>query len=62
MELDLEDASNFSTNSIVIGKYVIVHVGATKFIKKLEEVGLIPIPMDIKEFLKFWGGIKCLTF
>lgn len=56
------DALNFALNSIVIGKNIIIHESATRVHDLLEEKGFIIHKVNISEFIKFGGGIKCLTF
>ena len=62
MYLDYEMAKMFALNSISIGNNMIVPVGADTFIKKLKEKGFVVYEVDMSEFLKFGGGLKCLTF
>jgi len=60
--LTYKDAKEFALNSTVIGKHVIVHYEAENFIHILQEKGFIVHPIDVSEFIKFGGGLKCLTF
>jgi N-dimethylarginine dimethylaminohydrolase len=62
IELNLQDAEEFAANSIAIGKDIIVHKGAKNFSNILENKGFTVHPVDMSEFLKFGGGLKCLTF
>jgi len=62
MHLTYKDAKEFALNSTVIGKHVIVHYEAENFIHKLQEKGFTVHPVDVSEFIKFGGGLKCLTF
>ncbi|KAL4505140.1 hypothetical protein ABPG72_016207 [Tetrahymena utriculariae] len=60
--LTYKDAKEFSCNSTVIGKHAIVHYEAENFIKLLQQRGFQIHTVDVSEFIKFGGGLKCLTF
>lgn len=49
-------------NSLVFGKNVVVHYEAKNFISELESRGYRVHTVDVGEFMKFGGGLKCLTF
>jgi len=54
-------ARTWILNSIVHGKKIIAHSGAKEYFKHLQELGFEVIEVDISEFLKLGGGIKCLA-
>lgn len=60
--LGYRDAKEFALNSIAIGKNIIVHFEAENFISILKKKGFSVHTVDISEFIKFGGGLKCLTF
>jgi len=59
--LEREDTLQFALNSVALGKDIVVHEGVQNFQEMLRERGFIVHSVDISEFLKFGGGIKCLT-
>jgi N-dimethylarginine dimethylaminohydrolase len=62
IEVTKEEAASFALNSVSLGKKIVVHSSATKFINRLENRGYTVLPVDVSEFIKFGGGLKCLTF
>lgn len=60
--LSYKDAKEFALNSVVIENHAIVHYEAENFIKILQEKGFTVDTVDVSEFIKFGGGLKCLTF
>ncbi|MEV6960643.1 dimethylargininase [Streptomyces sp. NPDC051207] len=56
-----EDAMAFGLNSVSDGRHVFVSPGATALIAELAERGYVPVPVDLSEFRKAGGGIKCCT-
>jgi len=56
-----KEARAFACNSIVWGGVVFMPTGAPVLRKELERRGLGTVEVDVSEFLKFGGGIKCLT-
>ncbi|HET9383022.1 MAG TPA: arginine deiminase-related protein [Streptomyces sp.] len=56
-----EDAMAFGLNSVSDGRHVFVSPGATDLIGRLTERGYVPVPVDLSEFQKAGGGIKCCT-
>ena len=60
--LNKQDAESFALNSVSIGNDIIIHHAAENFISLLEKRSFKIHPIDISEFIKFGGGLKCLSF
>ena len=56
-----EDAMAFGLNSVSDGRHVFVSPGATALAARLADRGYVPVPVDLSEFHKAGGGIKCCT-
>lgn len=56
-----EDALAFGLNSVSDGRHVFVAPRATSLIAELALHGYVPVPVDLSEFHKAGGGIKCCT-
>ncbi|MBT2364365.1 amidinotransferase [Streptomyces sp. ISL-10] len=56
-----EDAMAFGLNSVSDGRNVLVAPQAEGLIGRLEAHGYVPVPVDLSEFHKSGGGIKCCT-
>ncbi|MFI2263115.1 dimethylargininase [Streptomyces tubercidicus] len=56
-----EDALAFGLNSVSDGRHVFVAPLATGLIAQLGAHGYVPVPVDLSEFHKAGGGIKCCT-
>ncbi|WP_371101254.1 dimethylargininase [Streptomyces sp. PU_AKi4] len=56
-----EDAVAFGLNSVSDGRHVFVSPGATALAARLADRGYVPVPVDMSEFHKAGGGIKCCT-
>ncbi|RVU28177.1 amidinotransferase [Streptomyces antnestii] len=56
-----DDAMAFGLNSVSDGRHVFVAPQATGLVAQLEERGYVPVPVDLSEFHKAGGGIKCCT-
>ena len=61
IEVAHEEALVFACNSVVVGKKVIMPRGSIGLRKKLKEIGYEVISLEISEFKKSGGGIRCLT-
>jgi N-dimethylarginine dimethylaminohydrolase len=61
IEVSPEDAASFGLNAYSDGASVVLASRATKLHAQLEEHGFDPIGVDIQEFRKAGGGVKCLT-
>ncbi|MER6977913.1 dimethylargininase [Streptomyces carpinensis] len=56
-----EDAMAFGLNSVSDGRHVFISPGATALADQLAHHGYLPVPVDLSEFHKAGGGIKCCT-
>ncbi|MCB5168859.1 amidinotransferase [Streptomyces bambusae] len=56
-----EDALAFGLNSVSDGRHVFVAPQALDLIDRLVHRGYVPVPVDLSEFRKAGGGIKCCT-
>ena len=61
IQVDENEAEAFGLNMFSDGKNAVVAVQAEVFRKELEDRGYNVIPVDVSEFRKSGGGIKCLT-
>jgi N-dimethylarginine dimethylaminohydrolase len=55
------DAMAFGLNSVSDGRHVFISPGATDLAGQLADRGYVPVPLDLSEFQKAGGGIKCCT-
>lgn len=56
-----EDALAFGLNSVSDGRHVFISPGAGELAGRLARHGYVPVPVDLSEFHKAGGGIKCCT-
>jgi len=56
-----EDALAFGLNSVSDGLHVFIAPEATALADRLARHGYVPVPVDLSEFHKAGGGIKCCT-
>ncbi|WP_438486871.1 dimethylargininase [Streptomyces sp. S186] len=56
-----DDALAFGLNSVSDGRHVFIAPQATQLIEQLTARGYVPVPVDLSEFHKAGGGIKCCT-
>ncbi|MBX6314637.1 MAG: amidinotransferase [Isosphaeraceae bacterium] len=61
IEVDGEEAVSFSCNAVVVGRTVVLNVGAPKLARALERAGYQVRPLLLSEFIKAGGSAKCLT-
>lgn len=61
IEVNGTDAAAFGCNSFSDGHHVIVPAGATMFAADLKAAGYEPVPVDLSEFRKSGGSVKCCT-
>ncbi len=59
--IDDADAAAFGCNAFSDGHHVIVSEGATHFASALRDRGYEPVPVDLSEFRKSGGSVKCCT-
>ncbi|CAL9372503.1 N(G),N(G)-dimethylarginine dimethylaminohydrolase [Streptomyces sp. enrichment culture] len=51
----------FGLNSVSDGRHVFISPGAASLAARLADRGYVPVPVDLSEFHKAGGGIKCCT-
>ncbi|MBW8705041.1 hypothetical protein MBT84_36140 [Streptomyces sp. MBT84] len=56
-----DDAMAFGLNSVSDGRHVFIAPKAEALAARLTEHGYDPVPVDLSEFQKAGGGIKCCT-
>jgi N-dimethylarginine dimethylaminohydrolase len=56
-----EDAVAFGLNAVSDGRHVFLPAGATALGKRLRERGYEPVGVDMSEFQKAGGSVKCAT-
>jgi N-dimethylarginine dimethylaminohydrolase len=56
-----QEARVLGPNAVSDGQNVILAAAATGFAEQLRERGYTPIPVDLSEFLKSGGSVKCCT-
>ncbi|MEU1518252.1 dimethylargininase [Streptomyces sp. NPDC005811] len=56
-----DDAMAFGLNSVSDGRHVFIAPRAEALAARLTERGYVPVPVDLSEFQKAGGGIKCCT-
>ncbi|MGP4047305.1 dimethylargininase [Streptomyces sp. 2A115] len=56
-----EDAMAFGLNSVSDGRHVFISPRAEALAGELARHGYVPVPVDLSEFQKAGGGIKCCT-
>ncbi|MGW0604912.1 dimethylargininase [Streptomyces sp. NPDC002644] len=57
----LGDALAFGLNSVSDGRHVFIAPAAVALAEELAHRGYVPVPVDLSEFRKAGGGIKCCT-
>ena len=57
----LDDALAFGLNSVSDGRNVFIAPQAEALTSTLADRGYVPVPVDLSEFRKAGGGIKCCT-
>lgn len=61
IEVSGDEAASFSCNAVVVGRTVVLNVGAPKLQRSLESAGYSVVPLQLSEFIKAGGSAKCLT-
>ncbi|NNN34982.1 amidinotransferase [Streptomyces sp. S3(2020)] len=56
-----DDAMAFGLNSVSDGRHVFIAPQAEALAARLDDHGYVPVPVDLSEFHKAGGGIKCCT-
>jgi N-dimethylarginine dimethylaminohydrolase len=56
-----EDATAFGLNCVCDGRHVFLPPGTGTLAGRLARRGFVPVPVDMSEFHKAGGGIKCCT-
>ncbi len=56
-----EDAEVLGLNAVSDGHHVVLPSAATDLAASLEQRGYTPVPVDLGEFLKSGGSVKCCT-
>jgi N-dimethylarginine dimethylaminohydrolase len=59
--LSEEDALTFCANSIVIGRTIVMPACPPAVREQLEAAGLTVVLVDVSEFHKGGGSVRCLT-
>ena len=62
IELTEEDACAFGCNFITLGDNIIMNKGTQKLAPLLKERGFHVFELDMSEYRKSGGGVRCLTF
>jgi N-dimethylarginine dimethylaminohydrolase len=62
VEVSPEEAISFSCNAVLVGRTVILNLGAPKLAATLESLDFDVRPLEFSEFIKSGGSAKCLTF
>lgn len=61
IEIDEADSNAFGANLVPIGDTIIMAQGTTKLNQQLKDKGYKVIELDMSEFRKSGGGVRCLT-
>lgn len=56
-----KDASVLGLNAVSDGRHVVLPTAAVGFAEQLRGSGYTPVPVDLSEFLKSGGSVKCCT-
>lgn len=61
IEVDEAEALAFGLNLVSDGRHVVMPREATRLARQLAERGYQPVPVDLSEFVKGGGSVKCCT-
>ncbi len=61
MILDQAEAATFAANSVVVGHTVIMPACPSRVGRQLQAWGFDVVVVDVSEFLKAGGAVRCLT-
>jgi ornithine--oxo-acid transaminase len=59
--LDPDEGAAFCANSVVVGRTVVMPACPPRVRRRLEAWGLEPVVVEVGEFLKAGGAVRCLT-
>jgi N-dimethylarginine dimethylaminohydrolase len=59
--VDEDDACALGLNAVSDGERVVLPAGADRFARQLHARGFQPVPIDVSEFRKAGGAVKCCT-
>jgi N-dimethylarginine dimethylaminohydrolase len=59
--LDLDEAITFAANSVVVGRTILMPACPPRVGRQLEAWGFDVVVVDVSEFQKAGGGVRCLT-
>jgi N-dimethylarginine dimethylaminohydrolase len=61
VEASEADAMAFGLNAVSDGRHVVLPTEATELADRLHGLGYVPVPVDLSEFHKGGGSVKCCT-
>jgi ornithine--oxo-acid transaminase len=61
IEVDPDEAHSLALNAVSDGRHVVLAAQAPKLAAAVEQRGFVAVPVDVSEFLKAGGGVKCMT-
>lgn len=61
LEVSLDEALVLGLNAVSDGRNVVLPTQAPRFAADLADRGYTPVPVDLSEFLKSGGSVKCCT-
>ncbi len=61
LALDLDEAANFTANSVVVGRQVVMPTCPRRVGRQLETWGFDVAVVDVSEFRRAGGAVRCLT-
>ncbi len=59
--LTADEAASFCANSVVVGRTVVMPACTARVRRQLEDWGFEPLVVDVSEFQKAGGAVRCLT-
>lgn len=61
IEVSKEDAEQFASNGVVVGERIVMPKGAAHLPSELKKLHFEVMELDMSEFKKSGGGVRCLT-
>jgi N-dimethylarginine dimethylaminohydrolase len=61
LELTLDEALQLTANSVVVGSTIVMTACPVRVGRQLERWGFDVAVVDVSEFVKAGGGVRCLT-